>query len=1146
MRFGIRLLILVLIISSAVFAQPDDPEPAWKSQITHPSDPFESWTSPAYVKFTIIVQEGFDPNVVYYQDCRRYEYHYDFALEYLEPFIGMTVKEFDDVTLRQAGRQAVLGAVILPPWADPPISEYGIQLVGDDPYPRDEIVRLFNIIKASVIADPNVTAFYFPTYEQYAAARQNSDWLQSQGIPIGSTARWAQGNASYSDGWALGTLKFFAGDRIQAAFTAGDLSPDDIVLTDGVPAELPSLAGILSLAPSTPNSHVAILARSQAVPFAHLTLDEDAARAGGLVGRSVYLAVTRENFDRSCTVKLLDAENLSEQDKAGLLSLKQTPALTIQPMMHWGRWWADVNDLQPADISYVGGKAANLSILRRVIPNNSPLAMAFSFDLWNTFLDQPVLGAAPVTLAPGRHALLWADGEPQQGPLHLGFKLSREGEQIGLFDATGQTLIDSLTFGPQQTDVSYGRSIDGAGQWQFFSAPSPGRANSQAAGAGNRLVINEFMADNKTGIEDPDEAGEHADWIELYNGSDQTVTLSGLFLTDDLSDPTKWRIPEAVQGGTLRGQITQRLSKYASYPPQVKELSADLAAIRSLFENQLVTPFGPDLENAVIDALVAFGFDPNENIRFRSSTNVEDSEQFTGAGLYESYSGCLADDLDGDEAGPCACDRLESNERGVLRAIRKVFASFYNDNAFLERFRHSVRESDAGMAVLAHHSFPDEIELANGVATLERPRGPYWSATIVSQKGAVSVTNPPADVVPEEVQIDYTPFRGPVPLVVTRSSLVPLRENTVLEWEQEYIELYELLLVAAEEYCRVTAKEDLVLDFEFKKVSPEGKLVIKQIRQIPQPADTEYATPFLLGRAESYQTLQGRGGNVFTNHRLKSRWTLTPKNIWLSKDNLQSCTYAQVQIEYVADGEIRHVSADITLLPGAEHAYTEPQNEWERHILIDRWRFADLRNPRTCTLGTEPLFQDTVRDPLVTLDDFRLGVEVEYERPVLLDEPNTTLTEAVALYQPWEPGGQDFLEECSFDDPNTGVSVSTQFYVRWSMMGGTPTSVQFERTRIEGLTTEPMVLTGFYSQSIGGGAHLCPKNFLFEPGLEPEISQTTLDELAARDVQLIYFTTGERECRPTEWKDTPPRIKLYGFESNVWGSAAGEHADSLP
>ena len=1139
MRLGVHLPILVLIVCSAVFAQPDDSEPAWKNQITHPSDPFESWTYPAYVKFTIIVKEGYDPNIVYYQDCTRYEYHYDFALEHLEPFVGMTVEEFDAVTLHEAGRQAVLGAVIFPPWADPPISEYGIQLVGDDPYPRDEIVHLFDVIRASVIAEPNVTAFYFPTYEQYAAARQNSDWLANQGIPIGSTARWTQGNASYSDGWALGTLKFFAGDAIQAAFTSGDLSPGDIVLTDGVPTELPSLAGILSLAPSTPNSHVAILSRSQAVPFAHLATTEDAARATELVGRYIYVAVTSESFSRFCTVKLLDVANLSAQDRAALLSLKQTPAPTIQPMMHWGRWWADVNDLQPADICYVGGKAANLSILRRVIPNNSPSAMAFSFDLWNAFLDQPVSGTAPITLAPGGHALLWADGEPQQGSLHLGFKLSREGEQIGLFDATGQTLIDSITFGSQQTDVSYGRSIDGADRWQFFSAPSPGRANSQTAGTGSRLVINEFMADNKTGIEDPDDAGEHPDWIELYNGSDQTVTLSGLFVTDDLSDPTKWRIPEGVQGGSLRDQITRRLSKYTSYPPPIKELSADLAAIRSLFENELLTPFSPVLKNVVIDALTAFGFNPSENIRFRSSTNVEDSEQFTGAGLYESYSGCLADDIDGDDAGPCACDRLESNERGVLRAIRKVFASFYNDNAFLERFRHGVRESDAGMAVLAHRSFPDEIELANGVATLERPRDLYWTATIVSQKGAVSVTNPPADAVPEEVQIDYTPFRGPIPLLLTRSSLVPLRENTVLEWEQEYIELYELLVAAAEEYCKVTAKDSPVLDFEFKKVSPEGKLVIKQIRQVPQLADVEYATPFLFGRPGSYQTLQGRGGNVFSNHRLKSRWTLTPKNVWLSKDNLQSCTYAQAEIEYVADGEIRRVSADIAQLPGAEHRYEQPQNEWERPLLIDKWSFAELGNPRVYALSTQPLFQESVRDPLVTLDDFRLDIEVKYDTPVLLNEPNTTLTETVALYQPWEPGGQDYSEECSFDDPNTGVSINTRFYVHWSMMGGTPTSVQFEQTRIEGLTTEPIVLTGFYSQSIGGGAHLCPKNFLFEPGLEPGVSQTILDELAARNIQLIYFTTGERECRPTEWKDTPPRIEFYGFENNVWGARAG-------
>lgn len=75
------------------------------------------------------------------------------------------------------------------PWSDPPIQEYGIQLARTDRYTPEETVRLFNLIKSSVIADPNVKAYYFPTYEQYPMVQQNRDWLQAQGVPVGSTAQ---------------------------------------------------------------------------------------------------------------------------------------------------------------------------------------------------------------------------------------------------------------------------------------------------------------------------------------------------------------------------------------------------------------------------------------------------------------------------------------------------------------------------------------------------------------------------------------------------------------------------------------------------------------------------------------------------------------------------------------------------------------------------------------------------------------------------------------------------------------------------------------------------------------------------------------------------------------------------------------------
>ena len=61
------------------------------------------------------------------------------------------------------------------------------------------------------------------------------------------------------------------------------------------------------------------------------------------------------------------------------------------------------------------------------------------------------------------------------------------------------------------------------------------------------LWINELAAESQTQF--LDEQGEAEDWVELYNGLFQLFDVSGLYLTDDLSDPTRWRIPD----GTLVG-----------------------------------------------------------------------------------------------------------------------------------------------------------------------------------------------------------------------------------------------------------------------------------------------------------------------------------------------------------------------------------------------------------------------------------------------------------------------------------------------------------------------------------------------------------------------------------------------------------------
>ncbi len=55
------------------------------------------------------------------------------------------------------------------------------------------------------------------------------------------------------------------------------------------------------------------------------------------------------------------------------------------------------------------------------------------------------------------------------------------------------------------------------------------------------ILINELMADN--GSTATDSNGENDDWVELYNHTSTAKDLSGLYLTDDITNLTKWQIP---------------------------------------------------------------------------------------------------------------------------------------------------------------------------------------------------------------------------------------------------------------------------------------------------------------------------------------------------------------------------------------------------------------------------------------------------------------------------------------------------------------------------------------------------------------------------------------------------------------------------
>ncbi len=161
----------------------------------------------------------------------------------------------------------------------------------------------------------------------------------------------------------------------------------------------------------------------------------------------------------------------------------------------------------------------------------------------------------PYMLKAGEFVIVFATNSYQLDPalpFHGKFKISSVGETLYLYDPD-LYLIDQLAVPTMVADQSYaltGITQDGNRVYEITDFYSPGFINSEegflAYRANNAretgaLIINEISPDPKVGI--PDDEGEIVDWIELYNATDQTMSLAGYYLSDKENKPLKWKFP---------------------------------------------------------------------------------------------------------------------------------------------------------------------------------------------------------------------------------------------------------------------------------------------------------------------------------------------------------------------------------------------------------------------------------------------------------------------------------------------------------------------------------------------------------------------------------------------------------------------------
>jgi hypothetical protein len=212
--------------------------------------------------------------------------------------------------------------------------------------------------------------------------------------------------------------------------------------------------------------------------------------------------------------------------------------------------------------------------------------------------------------------------------------------------------------------------------------------------------------------------------------------------------------------------------------------------------------------------------------RFRSSSNAEDLLGITGAGLYESYTGCLKPPRNGPD-----------RNANVTRAMARAWASLWGLKAFQERELRGIPHEKVAMALLVHRNFP-QAELQGVAITPSRRAGVML---VSAAPGEASVTNPDGSFEGDEFAVAFA--NGcPQGVSVQTCPLAflerRLRSSSALLSEGESGRLLGVAMRITEglrSSFPSASQEDIRFDIEFKYLAPtpgnsERRLVVKQAR----------------------------------------------------------------------------------------------------------------------------------------------------------------------------------------------------------------------------------------------------------------------------------------------------------------------------
>jgi len=287
------LLTLLLLAAVSVHAQSGPrslPAVTSQAQFDSISITYDANT-PYALPHVLFVIDRKDKNQIYYVNKKRYSFHKDFVNgTYLSLESG---KEFFDNNYLKPNRRFILGTVAY----QTPLKRWTFEFWEGDLIPADQIQLAGEIINKT---------FFVPVAFKPNSLRQDEASRSLAGVErvLQSDIAKEQAYQALNLAKGLGRIHIInkLDDHVEIGF-------NEILVLDEVPIQLPPVAGIITSQPSTPLSHINLLAKGWGIPNAYIKNAKELLKQYD--GWWVAFETSRDNY----TIKRADLNQLHEYER---------------------------------------------------------------------------------------------------------------------------------------------------------------------------------------------------------------------------------------------------------------------------------------------------------------------------------------------------------------------------------------------------------------------------------------------------------------------------------------------------------------------------------------------------------------------------------------------------------------------------------------------------------------------------------------------------------------------------------------------------------------------------------------------------------------------------------------------------------------